>query len=219
MPGCVCKGGIWHQLVSERQDRCTRRRLCPETLMETRNQELKKLEESLKGLVRETVEKQAEKHDKDMQEMREKQDRDINGLQTLLLNLQPGGSEPVSSAVVGPVRTEKELSYLKSIRPKLTKLEFPRFNGDHIYDWLFKCKQFFEFDETPDGIKVKIASLHLEGAALQWHQGYLRRRGGENPPSWGDYVTQLNTRFGNELHYDPMEELKDLRQVGSSTTT
>ncbi|KAH7692048.1 Retrotransposon gag domain-containing protein [Dioscorea alata] len=183
--------------------------------METRNQELNKLEESLKSLLRKTVEKQSEKHDKEIQEMKEKQDRDIKGLRALLLNLQPADNVPTSSAMVNPVRAEKELSYLKPIRPKLTKLEFPKFNADHLYDWLFKCKQFFEFDETPGGIKVKIASLHLEGASLQWYQHYMRNKGEENSPNWEEYVTQLDTRFGSELHYDPMAELKDLRQTGS----
>ncbi|KAH7658118.1 hypothetical protein IHE45_17G065400 [Dioscorea alata] len=130
--------------------------------METKNQELKKLEESLKGLLKEAVEKQSEKHDREMQELKEKQDRDISGLRTLLLNLQPVGNTSAANTAVVPVRTEKELSYIKAIRPKLTKLEFPKFDGDHLHDWLFKCKQLFEFDETLDGIKIKIVSLHLE---------------------------------------------------------
>lgn len=27
---------------------------------------------------------------------------------------------------------------------------------------------------THDSMKIKIASIHLEGRALQWHQNYLR---------------------------------------------
>lgn len=62
----------------------------------------------------------------------------------------------------------------KSIQPELTRLEFPRFNGDGLYDWLYRCDKYFELYDTPDSMKIKIASIHLEGRALQWHQNYLR---------------------------------------------
>lgn len=33
---------------------------------------------------------------------------------------------------------------------RMTKLEFPPFEGDDFKDWLYKCNQFFELDNTPE---------------------------------------------------------------------
>lgn len=155
--------------------------------MEVINQKMKKLEENLKNLLKETTDKQAEKHERGMQKMKERQERDMTELHTLLLNLQPVGNGTTVNTLVDPARAEKELTYLKSIQPKLIRLEFPKFNGDNL----------------------------LEGATLQWHQHFMRRKGERTSPSWEEYVAQLNVRFGSELHHDPMVELRNLRQTGS----
>lgn len=34
-------------------------------------------------------------------------------------------------------------------------------------------------------------------------------------PTWEEYVSTLNTRFGTYLYDDPMAELKELKQTGS----
>ena len=51
-----------------------------------------------------------------------------------------------------------------------TKVDFPKFNGDDLSGWVYKCQQFFEIDGTPQGSKVKLVDINLEGRALQWHQ-------------------------------------------------
>lgn len=42
------------------------------------------------------------------------------------------------------------------------KLEFPRFNGKNVLDWIFKAEQFFGYYNTPDPGRLTIASVHLE---------------------------------------------------------
>nr|CAD1833858.1 unnamed protein product [Ananas comosus var. bracteatus] len=98
---------------------------------------------------------------------------------------------------------------------RLTKLEFPRFNGEELKGWLYRCEQFFEIDGTPEDSKVKIAAIHLEGRALQWHQVFMKARLTRSRPTWEEYVMALNTRFGSELYDDPTSELKKLRQTGT----
>lgn len=39
-----------------------------------------------------------------------------------------------------------------------------------------KCEQFFSLDNTPLESKVRSASIHLDGTALQWHLNYVRSR-------------------------------------------
>lgn len=49
---------------------------------------------------------------------------------------------------------------------RISKVEFPCFDGKNVRDWLYKCDQFFLLDDTPDSSKVRLASIHLEGLAL-----------------------------------------------------
>ncbi|KAG8386990.1 hypothetical protein BUALT_Bualt03G0206000 [Buddleja alternifolia] len=60
--------------------------------------------------------------------------------------------------------------------------------------FLLRCEQFFEVDETPPQAKVKLASVHLEGKALQWHQMYIKRRLTREIPNWEEYIRALNDR-------------------------
>ncbi|KAG8368991.1 hypothetical protein BUALT_Bualt15G0103800 [Buddleja alternifolia] len=45
------------------------------------------------------------------------------------------------------------------IPTKVSRVEFPHFNGDDLRGWLYKCEQFFEVDETPPVAKVKVAAV------------------------------------------------------------
>nr|GEX59990.1 reverse transcriptase domain-containing protein [Tanacetum cinerariifolium] len=40
---------------------------------------------------------------------------------------------------------------------RMTKLEFPSFDGEGFKDWHYRCNQFFELDETPENMKTRIA--------------------------------------------------------------
>ncbi|KAF2303150.1 hypothetical protein GH714_014159 [Hevea brasiliensis] len=44
--------------------------------------------------------------------------------------------------------------------------------------------------------RVKIAVMHLDGKAVQWHQGYVRVKGTEAYGRWDEYVQELKARFG-----------------------
>lgn len=58
---------------------------------------------------------------------------------------------------------------------RMTKVEFPKFDGTELRSWLYRCNQFFQIDEIPDDQKVRLAAIHLEGKALLWHQTYMQR--------------------------------------------
>lgn len=96
---------------------------------------------------------------------------------------------------------------------RLTKIEFPRFNGEDLKSWLYKVNHFFLLDNVNELAKVPLASLHLEGIALNWHQGYLQNRNMLHPV-WKEYVIDLTARFGEAID-DPMAELMELRQPGT----
>nr|GEX79521.1 hypothetical protein [Tanacetum cinerariifolium] len=46
-------------------------------------------------------------------------------------------------------------------------VEFPKFQGDNVRDWAFKCDQFFSVDNTPEMEKVKIVDEYTEQLSVQ----------------------------------------------------
>ena len=96
----------------------------------------------------------------------------------------------------------------------MARLDFPRFNGEGIKQWLIQCETFFSVDNTPDEFKVRLTVFHFEGKALQWHSAYIKSVGLENLPSWNEYQILLLDRFGDVCE-DPMVDLMKLRQTGS----
>ncbi|MCI31193.1 hypothetical protein A2U01_0052405, partial [Trifolium medium] len=50
------------------------------------------------------------------------------------------------------------------------KLEFPRFDGTHAIEWIFKAEQFFEYYNTPDADRLMIAAVHLDQKVVPWYQ-------------------------------------------------
>lgn len=56
------------------------------------------------------------------------------------------------------------------------RIDFPHFNGDDFDNWIVKVEYYFEVDNTPLVDHVKITALHLEGRAIQWHQGFMRSK-------------------------------------------
>nr|GEX42047.1 hypothetical protein [Tanacetum cinerariifolium] len=59
---------------------------------------------------------------------------------------------------------------------RIGKIDFPKFSGDDVEGWVYRCEHFFAMDETPEGMKLRYAVVHYEGDALQWHRAYLRTR-------------------------------------------
>ncbi|RVW67108.1 Retrovirus-related Pol polyprotein from transposon 17.6 [Vitis vinifera] len=94
-----------------------------------------------------------------------------------------------------------------------TKVDFPKFNGGGLDGWLLRVEYFFEVDRTPPEARVHLAALHLEGKAIQWHQGYIKTRGNEAYLDWSEYDIALNARFGQHVFYDPIADLRNLRQT------
>ncbi|CAL9231994.1 unnamed protein product [Arabidopsis halleri] len=96
---------------------------------------------------------------------------------------------------------------------RLAKLDFPRFGGNRVRDWLFKVEQFFSLDCTPDEFKVRMCSIHFDGLAEAWHQSlYESDLGTKVMNDWIGYKKLLLERF-DEVLDDPMAELKRLQET------
>lgn len=96
-----------------------------------------------------------------------------------------------------------------------TRYEFPKFDGDGFEGWLMRAEFFFEVAKVPEKGRVRVAAIHMEGKALQWHRGFMNLQGEAAYTNWECYVSALGARFGAQAYADPLADLRNLRQSGS----
>lgn len=96
---------------------------------------------------------------------------------------------------------------------RLAKIEFTKFDGDKVEDWLSSAEQFFVIDNTAEEAKVAIASLHFTGVAKAWHKALVKseERNGL-VRNWQIYKILLKERF-EEVLDDLIAELKELKET------
>ncbi|GJX58361.1 retrotransposon-related protein [Tanacetum coccineum] len=95
---------------------------------------------------------------------------------------------------------------------RMSKIEFPKFNGDDVKGWIFRCRQFFRIDHVPEEMKVELAAMHVYDKALAWHQQLIKRYG--EGCTWELYEQEALKRFG-AVFEDPMVDLKNLKQTST----
>ncbi|GJS29428.1 reverse transcriptase [Tanacetum coccineum] len=94
---------------------------------------------------------------------------------------------------------------------RLTKLEFPKFNGEDVQGWLYRVHQFFKIDHIEDdGHKIRLVSMHMFDKALNWYKQFVKRS--REHVAWEEYERKIKIRF-DSIYEDPMVELKNLRQT------
>ncbi|KAK8918580.1 hypothetical protein KSP39_PZI021790 [Platanthera zijinensis] len=128
---------------------------------------------------------------------------------------RPGGGDSPGSAANYPATAPQQQGHIST---RFSRLDFPKFTGEAVMEWIYRCEQFFDIDATPEDQKVKVASAHIEGKALYWHQAYMKARITRQWPQWEEYGKAIAGRFGSLLFDDPMSDLKNLRQKGSVQT-
>jgi hypothetical protein len=92
------------------------------------------------------------------------------------------------------------------------KLDFPRFDGSEVLNWIFKAEQFFEFYDTPDNHRLTIAAVHMEKDVVPWFQMISR-----NQPfqSWVMFTRALEMEFGPSPYESPRPTLFKLTQTST----
>ena len=75
---------------------------------------------------------------------------------------------------------------------------------------MYECERFFKYNEVLEPEKVGIASIHLEGKALDWFQGYEAL---DNVLNWKTFAMDITTRFGQESYDNYVGQITKLRQT------
>lgn len=89
-------------------------------------------------------------------------------------------------------------SAIEIVTTTLPPIEFPKFSGgvDNLSIWIYKCTHLFEiYKNVPDHVKLKLASIHMEGDALCWHRKFMADPK-NTAITWKNYVQELENRFG-----------------------
>ena len=98
------------------------------------------------------------------------------------------------------------------LQARVSRLDFPRFDGEDPTGWIYIADQFFQYQGTAAREKVLLAYFHLKEEALQWYQWYERSH-----PNvcWEEFTQALCVRFGPSDFEDFDEALAKLRQTGT----
>ncbi|KAK3182802.1 hypothetical protein Dsin_030088 [Dipteronia sinensis] len=79
------------------------------------------------------------------------------------------------------------------------KIYFLNFSTNNPTGWNYQVEQYFEFQNIAPTHQVQLASLHLEGIALQWHKWLTRFNG----PFFWDEFTHSDYYTTDEVKYEP----------------
>ncbi|XP_014499211.1 uncharacterized protein LOC106760262 [Vigna radiata var. radiata] len=79
--------------------------------------------------------------------------------------------ETLESAV-DALMQQKTANPASSFQVPNIKLDFPRFDGSDVLQWIFKEEQFFSYYNTPDDHRLTIAVIHLDKDVVPWFQEY-----------------------------------------------
>ncbi|PNX80637.1 hypothetical protein L195_g036643, partial [Trifolium pratense] len=84
--------------------------------------------------------------------------------------------------------------------------------GDDPVAWITRAEIYFEVQQTPDEMRVKLSRLSMEGPTIHWFNLLMET---EDHLSWEKLKKSLIARYGGRRLENPFEELSTLRQVGS----
>jgi hypothetical protein len=85
---------------------------------------------------------------------------------------------------------------------RLSKLNFPKFEGENPELWKSRCENYFEMYEVDEGIWVKIALMHFEVPAACW------------TATWSELYSCIHERFSRDEHELLSRQLYKKKQVG-----
>ncbi|KAL4351905.1 hypothetical protein GQ457_06G037700 [Hibiscus cannabinus] len=92
------------------------------------------------------------------------------------------------------------------------KIELQMFDGINPRGWIKRCQKYFTLFDIPEEQKMDLASMHLEGKAETWFDGYIMQK---HRLSWHEFTADLCHRFSDRTDTDVIEEFNKLIQKGS----
>ncbi|PNX95727.1 retrotransposon-related protein [Trifolium pratense] len=116
---------------------------------------------------------------------------------------QPARDEPVREESV-------EASTMNESRLAGKKVKLPLFEGDDPVAWITRAEIYFDVQQTPEDMRVKLSRLSMEGPTIHWFNLLMET---EDHLSWERLKKALIARYGGRRLENPFEELSTLRQT------
>ncbi|XP_073220685.1 uncharacterized protein [Cicer arietinum] len=169
-----------------------------------KNEELRRGEkiERLEGSTRAQIERMEA-----IQVSNESQFSQLNSVMAQILQrLQsiPGSSHGSTNSYKEPPKN--------SFQVRSVKLDFPRFDGKNVMDWIFKAEQFFDYYSTPDADRLITTSVNLDHEVVPWYQMMQKT---DPMLSWPALTRALELDFGPSAYECPRATLFKLTQAAS----
>lgn len=132
-------------------------------------------------------------------------------LQAMQLSNSVPSSDPVSNLPGSvpssdPVQTlpkdssvvviQRDQTTQHQLHPSLTPsihVDFPRFQGTDVLNWIYKAETYFHYYQTPNEERVEHASIHFHGPVIPWFQ-MMRKT--ETVTNWADLIHALVEDYG-----------------------
>lgn len=100
-----------------------------------------------------------------------------------------------------------------SFTPGMAKLEFPKFDGEQVRDWIQTSETFFHLYAIMESQRMMIVEMHLEEKVNVWFQSIKIDRG---MMGWSEFKEMVNRRFGVLGDEDAVEEFNKLQQTSTA---
>jgi hypothetical protein len=118
------------------------------------------------------------------------------------------GQKPTSTTTP-EVSTEESSQGESRLAGKKVKL--PLFEGDDPVAWITRAEIYFDVQNTPEDMRVKLSRLSMEGPTIHWFNLLMET---EDDLSWVKLKKALIARYGGRRLENPFEELSTLTQKG-----
>ncbi|WVZ48794.1 LOW QUALITY PROTEIN: hypothetical protein U9M48_000203 [Paspalum notatum var. saurae] len=124
--------------------------------------------------------------------------------------VEPGFHHPLGS---GPRLEQSFHRGSSQFTGSLPKLHFPSFDGENPKLWLSRCQDYFDLYSVDPIVWVRVAAMHLQGAASRWWQSVEPRLKGA---SWSEFGCLVSHRFGRNQQEALILQLFNMSQTGST---
>uniref|UniRef100_A0A251UQ20 Putative retrotransposon gag domain-containing protein n=1 Tax=Helianthus annuus TaxID=4232 RepID=A0A251UQ20_HELAN len=99
-----------------------------------------------------------------------------------------------------------------SLPSAVKKVKLPEFCGFDPQGWIQKANLYFDINQTPDTLRLRLAQLSMSGVAQHW---FTVLKQVHDSLTWSDFQSELLQRFsGLEIH-NPYEQLATIQQSDS----
>ncbi|XP_076951349.1 uncharacterized protein LOC143624660 [Bidens hawaiensis] len=130
-------------------------------------------------------------------------------------NSSEGGRSNAEQVTVQSDSIAAKLESMDSMKEDIAALKGDHSKGSFIggdpRGWILKAEKYFRYYQIPDEEKVEIASMHLEGYALDLYSWLSD----DHPLTfWKELVQAFNKNFGPADFQNPDEHLCNIKQTG-----